>query len=121
MRPSASQAAVAPAAGLAARWLLALLVATTLLVLPPTVAEPAHAAADEVVLAVEGPLGPEPQDRLDPDNAARELAGYEDMDIMFTWGASFLLLGLVVTLLVVAGALWYLLVLRPEKRAAEQA
>jgi hypothetical protein len=56
-------------------------------------ATPAFAETDgSVVLAVEGePLGPEPMPRDAEDNPARELGGYEDREIPFTWGAAWLL------------------------------
>lgn len=116
---SVSAAAVLRGPTQAVRLLLALLVATVLLVVPTGAHGQAHAAGDDLVLAVEeGDLGPEPAARDADGNPARELAGYEDRDVMFTWGASFLLLGLVVTLLVIGGALWYLLVLRPSRETA---
>lgn len=118
-RPSGtSVSAIAVLPRSAASALLALLVAALLLVLPPGADTPAHAGTDDLVLAVEAEdLGPEPPPREADGNAARELAGYEDRDLMFTWGASFLLLGLVVTLLVIGGALWYLLVIRPTRQS----
>lgn len=124
-RPSATvSAAVLPTSvGAGAspliRGVLALLLATVLLVLPPGADTSAHAATDDLVLAVEeADLGPLPQPREAEGNSARELAGYENQDLMFTWGASILLLGLVVTLMVVGGALWFLLVIRPQKQNA---
>jgi hypothetical protein len=90
---------------------------------------PAVAAADEVVEVAEGdvvlaaaaePTGPVPQDRLSEDNRARELAGYEDRDIQFTWGAAWLLLFLGVTGLVVLVGLYYLLVHRPAQEAGSR-
>jgi hypothetical protein len=91
------------------------------LLLSPTVA-----AADEVdrtggdrLLAAEAgePTGPEPQDRLQEDNPARELAGYEDREIQFTWGAAWLLLFLGVGGLATLVGLYYLLVHRPAQQA----
>jgi hypothetical protein len=93
------------------------------LLLSPTVA-----AADEVpgvtggdlVLAAEGePTGPLPQDRQQEDNPARDLAGYEDREIQFTWGAAWILLFLGVGGLVTLVGLYYLLVHRPSQQAAE--
>ncbi len=123
---SVSAAAVLPGPAQVARWTLALLIATLLLVSPPGAGGAAHAETDDLVLAgveeeeaiPEEDLGPEPQPREDPDNAARSLAGYEDRELMFTWGASFLLLGLVVTALVVGGTLWYLLVIRANRETS---
>lgn len=120
-RPSKpASVAVAPVA-VPTRLLLALAVSLLLLLAPATGAHDATAAhADEVLLAVDADdLGPEPQPREADGNAARELAGYEDQELMFTWAASILLLGLVVTLLVIGGGLWYLLVVRPNRQAAD--
>lgn len=115
-------AAVVPTsvgAGALVRGVLALLLATVLLVLPTGADATAQAATDDLVLAVEeADLGPLPQERNAEGNAARDLAGYEDRELMFTWGASILLLGLVVTLLVITGALWFLLVVRPQRQDA---
>jgi hypothetical protein len=91
------------------------------LLLSPTVAladeAPTDAGAD-LVLAVGEPTGPEPQDRMREDNPARELAGYEDREIQFTWAAAWLLLFLGVTGLIALVGLYYLLVHRPAKEAA---
>ncbi len=80
----------------------------------PAAADVEGAGAD--VLAVDDePVGPEPMDRNDPDNKARELAGFEDPEVPFTYYAAFLLafLGLVgLTLLI---GLYYLLVHRPSR------
>ena len=94
---------------------LAALLALGLLAVP--------AAADDLpsgdVLAVEEgePAGPEPMDRNDPNNPARELAGFEDPEVPFTWYAAFILsfAGLVgLTLLI---GLYYLLVHRPSRES----
>ncbi len=62
-----------------------------LMALPAAADEPA-APADVVLLAVDGAdLGPEPQPREAEDNRARELAGYENPDVPFTWGAAWIL------------------------------
>lgn len=110
-------------------WLAPLVLASTLLIAPATASadargEPAPdavvlAAEDAVVLAAEADtaeLGPDPQPREAEDNPARTLAGYEDPGVQFTWAASFLLLGGAITGLIVGGALWYLLVVRPGKQ-----
>jgi len=79
------------------------------------------ASADDlgqVVLAVEGgDLGPEPADRLSDDNPARELGGYDDRDIPFTWGAAWLLA--VTGLMGLAAAAWLyrMKVVRPQKQS----
>ncbi|HSK24757.1 MAG TPA: hypothetical protein VK906_16345 [Egicoccus sp.] len=69
--------------------------------------------------AATDPTGPEPADRLEEDNPARTLGGYEDRDVQFTWGAAWILLAagaLGVTLL---AGLYYLLVHRPARESAE--
>lgn len=105
------------------RRLLGLLAPTLLLVsllAAPTAAFAASETVSEtVLLAVEGePTGPEPADRLDEDNPARTLGGYEDLEVQFTWGAAWILLvagAIGVTLL---AGLYYLLVHRPAREAA---
>jgi hypothetical protein len=97
---------------------LAALVALALLA-GPAAADDGGAGQGEVVLAVDdAPAGPEPMDRKDPDNPARELAGFEDPDVPFTWYAAFLLsfAGLVGLVLLVG--LYYLLVKRPSQRSS---
>jgi hypothetical protein len=87
---------------------------------------PAVALADEVPAAVDGdvvlavgePTGPMPKDRLDEDNPARELAGYEDREVQPTWAGAWILLFLGVTGLLVLVGLYYLLVHRPAQEAA---
>ena len=78
----------------------------------------AEVTAGEVVLAVEDAPGPEPMDRRDPDNPARELAGFDDPEVPFTYYAAFLLsfLGLVGLVLLVG--LYYLLVKRPSRESS---
>ncbi|MEX0705497.1 MAG: hypothetical protein WDZ26_01245 [Nitriliruptoraceae bacterium] len=62
-----------------------------LLAVPAAADEPA-ASDDVVLLAVEGgDLGPEPQPREAEENRARELAGYENPEVPFTWGAAWIL------------------------------
>lgn len=97
------------------RVLLALLVAATLGVL----ATSAYAGdLGQVVLAVEGgELGPEPAPRLSDDNPARELVGYNDRDVQFTWGAAWLLAIPGVIGLGVAMLLYRLKVARPQKQS----
>lgn len=75
------------------------------------------AGAVEVLAVDDEPVGPEPMDRRDPDNPARELADFEDPEVPFN--AAFLLafLGLVgLTLLI---GLYYLLVHRPSRESSE--
>lgn len=104
------------------RLLAPLLLALVLLSLPAAAsADVLEVPADAVVVAAaaEGePLGPDPMPREELDNPARSLAGYEDPDLQFTWAASFILLVVGVIGLVVGVGLWYLLVVRPAKRAA---
>jgi hypothetical protein len=101
------------------RLLAPLLLALVLLAAPTAaVADITEAPDDALVLAAEAdgePLGPDPQPRDQLDNPARSLAGYEDPEIQFTWAASFILLVVGVTGLVIGAGLWYLLVLRPER------
>ena len=84
----------------------------------PATAADAEVATGEVVLAVEEAPGPDPMDRQDPDNPARELAGFDDPEVPFTYYAAFLLsfLGLVGLVLLVG--LYYLLVKRPSRESS---
>jgi hypothetical protein len=74
-----------------------------------------------LVLAVEQgePLGPDPMPRNAEDNPARELAGYGDRELQFTWGAAWILAFTGLVALVVVSALYYLLVHKPSQRARE--
>jgi hypothetical protein len=63
----------------------------------------------------EAHLGPDPQPREAEDNPARELGGYDDLDVPFTWGAAFIMLFLGVGGLVLLGGLYWLLVHRPAQ------
>jgi len=68
-----------------------------LLVLPGMALAQGTSSGEEadLVLAVEGaPAGPEPAPREQEDNPARQLAGYEDQETPFTWGAAWLLAAL---------------------------
>jgi len=80
----------------------------------------ASATADPVVLAVDGAelLGPDPMPRTAEDNPARELAGYEDRDIPFTWGAAWLLTFLGLGGLATMGLVYWRSVDRPGRRKA---
>jgi hypothetical protein len=71
------------------------------------------------VLAAEAgePVGPEPKPRLADDNPARELAGYENPDVPFTWGAAWILTFTGMVGLVLLAGLYYLLVHRPSRGA----
>ncbi|MEX0869791.1 MAG: hypothetical protein WD011_08970, partial [Nitriliruptoraceae bacterium] len=85
------------------------------------------AAADDapfgvsaVLAAASGdPVGPEPMPRDAEGNAARDLQGYEDPEVPFTWGAAWILTfaGLIgVTLLV---GIYYFGIHRPGKQSTE--
>ncbi len=96
---------------------LAALLALALLAVPAAADD--GASSGDVVLAVDdAPPGPDPMDRQDPDNKARELAGFEDPDVPFTYYAAFLLsfAGLVGLVLLVG--LYYLLVKRPQRESS---
>lgn len=89
-----------------------------------SLAAPAAAApvADAVVLAVsEEPLGPDPAPRDAEDNAARELGGYEDREVPFTWGAAWILTFLGVGGLALMLTVYYRSVARPGRDGARSA
>jgi hypothetical protein len=96
---------------------LVVLLAFALLAVPAA-ADDAEGDAAEA-LAVDGePSGPEPMDRNDPDNKARELAGFEDPDVPWTIGMAYLLSFLGLTGLVLLVGLYYLLVQRPSRESS---
>lgn len=78
------------------------------------------AQAGSVVLAVDGAglLGPEPMPRMAEDNPARELAGYEDLETPFTWGAAWLLTFLGLGGLLTMGIVYWRAVDRPGRNRA---
>ena len=77
------------------------------------------AAAEGVVLAADyGQLGPDPMPRDAEGNMARELAGYEDRDIPFTWGAAWLLTFLGFGGLATMGLVYWRAVDRPGRDRA---
>jgi hypothetical protein len=77
------------------------------------------AATDGVVLAVDyGQLGPDPMPRDAENNPARELSGYEDRDIPFTWGAAWLLTFLGFGGLATMGLVYWRAVDRPGRNKA---
>lgn len=91
------------------------------------IAAPAAALADDVaddgdalILAVEAEdgagSGPDPMPREKEDNPARELGGYDDLDVPFTWGAAFIMLFLGVGGLALLAGLYWLLVHRPAQK-----
>jgi hypothetical protein len=77
------------------------------------------AAQDAVILAAEGgDLGPEPMPRMAEGNPARELGGYEDRDVPFTWGAAWLLTFLGFGGLATMGIVYWRSVDRPGRAKA---
>jgi hypothetical protein len=94
------------------------LLALTLLA-GPAVADAAADIADaDLVLAVdddEGPVGPEPMDRLEENNPARELAGFESRESIFVDAAAYLLAFAGLVGLALLAGLYYLLVHRPSQ------
>jgi hypothetical protein len=99
---------------------IATLVALLVIALPMSAALAAPAPAADgsvVVLAVDDePAGPEPALRTDEDNAARTLAGYEDPEVPFTWGAAWILAFAGLVGVVLLGGLYQLLVRGPAQR-----
>lgn len=98
---------------------LAALVALAVLAVPAVADD--EVTPGEQILAVEdeAPPGPEPMDRNDPNNAARELGGFEDPEVPFTYYAAYLLafagsVGLVLML-----GLYYLRVQRPQRESSD--
>jgi hypothetical protein len=101
----------------------AIVVAAALLGLAAMLAlgiSPASADDGRVTLAVDGAglLGPDPMPRDAEDNPARELGGYEDRDIPFTWGAAWLLTFLGVGGLATMGLVYWRAVDRPGRNRA---
>jgi len=79
----------------------------------------ASAAPAAIVLAVDGDdLGPTPLPRDAEDNPARELGGYEDREIPFTWGAAWLLTFLGLGGLATMGLVYWRAVDRPGRGKA---
>jgi hypothetical protein len=93
----------------------ATVLAAVLLLATPATAAPA-VDVGAIILAVEGePLGPDPMPRTAEDNPARELAGYEDLETPFTWGAAWLLTFLALGGLATMGLVYYRAVERPGR------
>ncbi len=85
----------------------------------PAVADDLVTDDGAVVLAVEGePVGPDPKPRESEDNPARELAGYENPDVPFTWGAAWILTFTSMVGLVLLAGLYWLGVHRPSRGAS---
>ena len=95
------------------------LLAMLLLAAPATAFAEDAAAEDAVVLAAEAgdPVGPVPAERTADDNAARELAGYENQDLPVTWGAAWILAFAGLVGLVLLGGLYQLLVRGPAQKS----
>lgn len=99
------------------------------LLLVAVLASPALALADDTlaaapdaaaVLAADEVTGPEPKPRDAEENAARDLGGFEDREVQFTWAAAWLLTA-AFGLAVIAGGLFYeFRVRRPAQEAAGQ-
>lgn len=95
-----------------------LLLLAVLLATPAFADDGAVAEASTVVLAVDEITGPDPMPRDAEDNPARELGGFEDRELQFTWGAAWLLAGAFGLGLLAAGSFYYFRVRRPVKEAA---
>lgn len=94
--------------------LATLLAATLFTTVAASAASATDGAGDAVILAVDGELlGPEPMPRDAEDNPARDLAGYEDRETQFTWGAAWLLTFLGLAGLAVMGLVYFRAVERP--------
>lgn len=105
---------------IALRALLA--VAVALAAMSATLMTPAVAAPDagSLVLAVDGAelLGPDPVARDAEENPARDLGGYEDREVPFTWGAAWLLTFLGLGGLATMGLVYWRAVDRPGRDKA---
>ncbi len=95
------------------------LLAMLMLAAPVTAIADDGIHADTTVLAAEAdePLGPNPAERTAEDNPARELAGYEDQDLPFTWGAAWIMAFAGLVGLVLLGGLYQLLVRGPAQKS----
>jgi len=103
------------------RFVLPALLAVTMLA-APTGAWAAEPPAT-TILAVESdaePSGPDPMPRDRAENPAPELAGYEDKDLQFTWGAAWILMFLGLVGLVVMVIVYVFKVDRPGREPSEE-
>jgi hypothetical protein len=120
--PSVAAPIAVSAARTAQRHAVLLVAAAALAVaaLLGALAAPASATDGAVVLAVDGAelLGPDPMPRNAEGNPARELAGYEDREIPFTWGAAWLLTFLGFGGLATMGIVYWRAVDRPGRNRA---
>jgi hypothetical protein len=99
--------------------LLMLLAAAIALGAALATASAASATEGGVVLAVDyGQLGPDPMPRDAEGNSARELAGYDDLETPFTWGAAWLLTFLGLGGLATMGLVYWRSVDRPGRNKA---
>lgn len=95
---------------------LTVLLALTLLAGPAAADDAADGSAAGLVLAVDDePVGPEPKDRLEEDNPARELAGFESRDGIFVDAAAYILAFAMLVGFALLVGLYYLLVHRPSR------
>ncbi|TVR34295.1 MAG: hypothetical protein EA388_09240 [Nitriliruptor sp.] len=95
---------------------LTALLALTLLAGPAAADGAADTIADApLLLADDEPVGPEPKDRLEEDNPARELAGFESREGIFVDAAAYILAFAMLVGLVLLVSLYYLLVHRPSR------
>lgn len=110
------RSSLAHPATLLARSLVATAVALALLA--GALASPAAAEVGPggLLLAVDGELlGPDPVPRDAEDNPARDLGGYEDREVPFTWGAAWLLTFLGLGGLATMGLVYWRAVDRPGR------
>ncbi len=102
---------------------LGLMLLTTLLVglfAAPAVADDATGLPVVVAAAAGDSQGPDPMPRDAENNPARELAGYEDPDVPFTWGAAWILTVTGMIGLALLAGLYYFGVHRPSKQTASE-
>lgn len=99
--------------------LLSILLLAVLMVAAPAAASDTADAAQTVVLAVDDDVtGPDPAPRNVEDNPARELGGFDDREIPFTWAAAWLLTAAFLAALVAGGLFYEYRVRRPAREAA---